>query len=154
MSKKPKKFKHNYFTLGVLAKPYGISAIKLGKLLSQAGLRGPDGAPTATTLADEVAKPTPLKDGKPFWMWHKRKVNRALTLAGLFPRRPSEAQLLLYELEKDYKACKRLDDGTSTGEIVWATFRRNWAVRLIALPAILKPVVTHRLLDRSEERRV
>ncbi len=58
-----------------LGKQFGISAIAVGKLLMEAGLKN-----SATKLAsqkaldEEYAKSTPLKDGTPYFMWNIDKV--------------------------------------------------------------------------------
>lgn len=77
MSKKnkPKKFSQVWSNQTELGKKFGISAIAVGKLLIEAGLKDP-----ATKLAsqkaldEEYAKSTPLKDGTPYFMWNIDKV--------------------------------------------------------------------------------
>lgn len=57
-----------------LGRPYGLSAIAVGKRLSDAGLRDPDTKrPTPKALDEGWAIATPLRDGREHYMWSREK---------------------------------------------------------------------------------
>ena len=60
-----------------------MSAIAIGKKLKEVGLRTPDGQPTPKALEEGFCQSTRLKDGTPFYMWHKHKVAELLKDKGL-----------------------------------------------------------------------
>ena len=65
-----------------LGKQFGLSAIAIGKKLKELGLRAEDGKPTEQALADGYCKSTPLKDGTPFFMWNRQKVEEVMWAHG------------------------------------------------------------------------
>ncbi|NJL67823.1 MAG: hypothetical protein HC894_15705 [Microcoleus sp. SM1_3_4] len=65
-----------------LGKQFGLSAVAIGKKLKELGLRGENGKPTDRALSEEYCKSTPLKDGTPFFMWHKKKVSELMQDSG------------------------------------------------------------------------
>jgi hypothetical protein len=70
-----KKFNQLWSNQTELGKRFGISAIAVGKLLIDAGLKDPTTKlATAKALEGEYAKATPLKDGTPYFMWSIGKV--------------------------------------------------------------------------------
>ena len=78
MSKKNKsqKFKNNWSNQTGLGKKFGLSAIAVGKILIESGLK--DSATklaTSKALSEGWAKSTPLKDGTPYFMWNTEKLN-------------------------------------------------------------------------------
>lgn len=72
---KEKKFAQMWSNQTNLGKKFGLSAIAIGKLLVEEGLKD-----SKTKLATEkainegYAKSTPLKDGTPYFMWNIEKV--------------------------------------------------------------------------------
>jgi hypothetical protein len=79
MSHKHKKFSHTWSNQTELGKKFGISAIAVGKLLMEAGLKDPDTKlASQKALDDGYAKSTPLKDGTPYFMWNIDKVRKLI----------------------------------------------------------------------------
>jgi hypothetical protein len=73
MSKSKNKFKNVWKNQKELGLIYGKSAIAIGKALIDLGLRNPDTkAPTDIALKDGIAMSANLKDGTPFYLWHKQ----------------------------------------------------------------------------------
>jgi hypothetical protein len=78
MSKK-KKFNQVWSNQTELGKKFGISAIAVGKLLVNAGLKDQTTKlATAKALDEDYAKSTPLKDGTPYFMWNIGKVRNLI----------------------------------------------------------------------------
>lgn len=66
-----------------LGRWHGMSAIAFGKRLVEIGLRDKTTkAPTERAISEGFAKATPLKDGTPFFMWNREKIEQALSEAG------------------------------------------------------------------------
>ena len=65
-----------------LARQFALSAITMGKKLKKLGLRGEDGKATAQALAEGYCTSTPLKDGTPFFMWNRHKVEGLMQAHG------------------------------------------------------------------------
>lgn len=61
---------------------YGLSAIKVGRVLSELGLKDKAGA-TQRAIDGGFAVSAPLADGTQHWRWHKGKVLRAFDEHGL-----------------------------------------------------------------------
>jgi hypothetical protein len=58
-----------------IGKRFGLSAVKVGNILVENGLKDPETrAATKKALSEGWAKSTPLKDGTPFWMWDSGRV--------------------------------------------------------------------------------
>lgn len=73
MSKSKNKFKNTWKNQKELGLIYGKGAIAIGKALTDLGLRNPDTkAPTDIALKDGIAMSANLKDGTPFYLWHKQ----------------------------------------------------------------------------------
>jgi hypothetical protein len=88
-----------------LGKSYGLSAVAVGKLLVQEGLRDPETKePTAQALADGIAISTPLRDGTPFFMWSRDKVRPIFE----GHRRLSQAEVCANEVRATLRAADRL----------------------------------------------
>ncbi|NJK73607.1 MAG: hypothetical protein HC849_24055 [Oscillatoriales cyanobacterium RU_3_3] len=82
MGKKKAKFSDVWVNQTALGKQFGLSAVAIGKKLKELGLRGENGKPTDRALSEEYCKSTPLKDGTPFFMWHKKKVSELMQDSG------------------------------------------------------------------------
>jgi hypothetical protein len=83
MSKKEEKFKDIWVNQSTLGKEFNLSAVAIGKKLKELELRRADGTPTAKALSEGYCRAAPLKDGTPFFLWHKRKVKHLLQASGL-----------------------------------------------------------------------
>ncbi len=84
MSKKKQyKFKDIWANQTTLGKQFNLSAVEMGKKLKELGLKETDGKPTEKALSEGFCKETPLKNGTPFFMWHKAKIARLLRSDGL-----------------------------------------------------------------------
>jgi hypothetical protein len=75
-----------------LGKQFGLSAIAMGKKLKELSLRGEDGNPTEQALSEGYCKSTPLKDGTPFFMWNRQKVEELMQAHGLQKFDPQEVK--------------------------------------------------------------
>ena len=78
MSKK-KKFRDVWGSQTDIGKRFGISAIKVGKILVQHDLKDQETKhATPKALNEGYAKSTPLKNGTPHYMWNLQKVSKIL----------------------------------------------------------------------------
>ena len=111
-----KKFTDTWVNQTTLGKHFDISAVAVGKLLKEFGLRHEDGMPTEAALDGEFCIPTPLADGTPFFMWNKNKVMELLKENGQTPLDPQEfrarelAEELGDKLEKLQKEADRINE--------------------------------------------
>jgi hypothetical protein len=72
---KPPKFRDIWANQTMIGKRFGLSAIAVGQVLKDAGLKDPaTGDATPRALAEGFAVATPLQDGKPFFLWSIEKV--------------------------------------------------------------------------------
>jgi hypothetical protein len=75
-----------------LGKQFGLSAIAMGKKLKELGLRGENGNPTVPALIEGYCTSTPLKDGTPFFMWNRQKVEELMQVHGYQRLDPQEVK--------------------------------------------------------------
>ena len=102
MGKSKNKFKATWKNQKELGLIYGRSAIEVGKALIELGLKDSSTKqPTQQALSEEIAKSAPLKDGTPFFLWHKAKACEKLdNLEGW--TRKSQEQRDLQKLTSEY----------------------------------------------------
>jgi len=81
--KKQEKFRDIWVNQTTLGKQFNLSAVAIGKKLKEQGLREAEGKPTDKALSEGYCRETPLKDGTPFFLWHKAKVADLLREDGL-----------------------------------------------------------------------
>ena len=80
MSKKKKKFDQIWASQTDLGKHFGLSAIAVGKILIENGLKDLNTkAATSKALEDGFAVATPLKDGLQHFMWNRQKISLLLS---------------------------------------------------------------------------
>jgi hypothetical protein len=114
MGKSKNNFKATWKNQKELGLIYGKSAIAVGNALIKLGLKDSSTKqPTQQALSEEIAKSTPLKDGTPFFLWHKAKACEKLdTLEGW--TRQSQEQRDLQRLTSEYisliREAERADD--------------------------------------------
>ena len=75
-----------------LGKQFGLSAIAMGKKLKELGLRGENGNPTVQALIEGYCTSTPLKDGTPFFMWNRQKIEELMEESGYQRLDPQEVK--------------------------------------------------------------
>ena len=71
---------------------FGMSAVAIGKKLAELGLRGEDRMPTERAKQAGYCRAVPLKDGSPFYVWHRQEITSIFRLAGLEPLSPEESE--------------------------------------------------------------
>ncbi len=108
MSKKNKRFRDIWINQSGLGKEFNMSAIAMGKKLKELGLREANGTPTSKALDEGYCTPTPLKDGTPFFLWHREKVRTLLQTNGL--QSLSEHEMHCRELAEQLIEAERLFD--------------------------------------------
>ena len=86
------KFADLWANQSSLGKQFGLSAIAMGKKLKELGLRGENGNPTVQALSDGYCTSTPLKDGTPFFMWNRQKVEELMQVHGYQRLDPQEVK--------------------------------------------------------------
>lgn len=99
-----------------LGKAFGVSAIEVGKILKNNGLKDGKTA-TKKAIQEGYAKATPLKDGTPFFMWNTKKVQSLLTK----DHEPlSQVDYHLNEVKNIYKESgKLIEDGQDKIGFMW-----------------------------------
>jgi hypothetical protein len=75
-----KKFNQTWVNQTSLGNMFGLSAIKIGKILIELGLKDAQkGSATEKALSEGYARSTPLKDGTPYFMWNLQKVKSLIS---------------------------------------------------------------------------
>lgn len=106
MGRNNNKFKNTWVNQTELGKSFGLSAVAVGKILAEAGLRDA-GSKKATgkALEEGFATATPLKDGTPFFLWNKHKVKEVIAK----DHKPlSKVDYWVNEVRKTFKEAGRL----------------------------------------------
>lgn len=74
------RFRDTWSNQTDLGRKFGLSAIEIGKLLVEHGLKDPiSKMPTPKAFSDGFTRSTPLKDGTSFFMWDVKKVEPILS---------------------------------------------------------------------------
>ena len=107
MGKSKSKFKQTWKNQKEIGLVYGKSAIAVGKGLIELGLKDSSTKrPTQKALSEEIAKSTPLKDGTPFFLWHKAKTCQQLDNLEGWPRQSQEDRDL-QKWASEYISCMK-----------------------------------------------
>lgn len=93
MAGKREKFADKWVNQTALGKRFGLSAIAIGKLLRQFGLKGTDNQPTPKALAEGFCTSTLLRDGRPFHLWEINKILKLLKEEGYQPKSKAELEI-------------------------------------------------------------
>ena len=105
---KKTKFNQMWSNQTNLGKKFGLSAIAVGKLLIEAGLKDPTTKlATEKALKEGYAKSTPLKDDTPYFMWNIEKVR---PLIAKDHEQISKVDYWVNEVLAIYKEAQELDD--------------------------------------------
>lgn len=76
-SSSSKRSSEKWVTMTELGKPYGLSAVQVGKLLTNAGLRAGSLA-TDQAVSDGLAKHRRMKSGAEFSVWDRKRVDEVI----------------------------------------------------------------------------
>ena len=71
---------NSYVTQSSIGEWFGISSIKVGKILIAHGLKDRNGA-TQEAVRGGLAKQAVTKDGRPFWTWEATRVSKIIDKA-------------------------------------------------------------------------
>lgn len=121
-----------WLTLTDLGRLFGISAVFCGKLLSEAGLRDPDGMPNDAALDGGYAFRRPEHNANRSILWHQQRCSELLLEKGLQPM--DEQQLVLQWAD----LLAALDEGSPSIDASPAQMAED-------LPGHLVPAVNQRL---------
>jgi len=81
---RPPRFRDTWMNQTELGRHFGISAVAVGKKLSEVGLRDlQQKEPTELAKIEGYCRFTPMKDGTPFYLWNKEKVAALFRQAGM-----------------------------------------------------------------------
>ena len=119
---KKKRFQDIWVNQTTLGRQFNMSAIAMGKKLKELGLREADGKPTPRAIDQGFCRSTPLKDGTPFYRWHKKKVAELLQQSGSKTLSPQEIRCRelaenLIQANKEYQNAKTGME--EKGAILW-----------------------------------
>lgn len=103
-----KKFRDTWANQSELGKEFALSAVELGKKLKELGLRQANGTPTQKAAQEGYCIVTPLKNGTPFFLWHREKIKTLLESNGLHVL--SREELRHKNLAENLLEAERLDD--------------------------------------------
>ena len=103
-----KKFNQIWSNQTNMGKKFSLSAIAVGKLLVEAGLKDSTTKLATQKAIDEgYAKFTPLNDGTPYFMWNIEKI---CPLIAKNHEQLSDVNYWVNEVLEVYKEAKKLDD--------------------------------------------
>lgn len=75
-----KKFNQKWTNQTELGEQFGLSAINIGKIMVEHGLKDPkSNQATSKAIQEGYAKSTPLKNGSSFFMWDRRKLKALIS---------------------------------------------------------------------------
>src|SRR5713226_2175659 len=103
---RPPRFRDIWMNQTELGRHFGISAVAVGKKLSEVGLRDlQQKEPTELAKIEGYCRFTPMKDGTPFYLWNKEKVAGLLRESGMSQLSESEVEArntatMLIELDR------------------------------------------------------
>jgi len=122
MSKK-NNFRKTWRTLTEVGQEFGVSALKLGNLLKQHGLREKDGEPTQKAKDGGFFEKIIPNEGKPYYLWHRDKTVEFLLSQGVEKNGVSAKDALCTtearKLARAWIEAQRLDDeGSKLGYMV------------------------------------
>jgi hypothetical protein len=126
MSKKNKQnFRKQWRTLTELGQEFDVSAVKLGNLLKQHGLRESDGEPSQIAKDGGYFEKIQPKDGKPYYLWHGQKTADYLASQGVeksgVSSKEASKMTEARKLARSYIEAQKLDDeGSKLGYIMLA----------------------------------
>ncbi|OEU43672.1 hypothetical protein BGV40_02860 [Methanosarcina sp. Ant1] len=104
---KKKKFNQIWSNQTNLGKKFGLSAIAIGKLLIEEGLKDQKTRSATKKAIDEgYAKDTPLKDGTPYFMWNIEKVR---PLIAKDHKKLSKVEFWVSEVKETVREAEKLD---------------------------------------------
>src|SRR5258707_1138764 len=75
-----------------LGRHFGISAVAVGKKLSEFGLRDEQKGPSELARTEGYCHYAPMRDGTPFYLWNKEKVGMLLRQSGMSQLSQEEVQ--------------------------------------------------------------
>jgi hypothetical protein len=115
------KFSKTWGNQTEIGRRFNLSAVALGKILTDAGLRdATTKEPTPAALSDGYALATPLKNGRPFFMWNRDKIFRLLSSRGIIKASHVEAETSrVFSEMRSYLSVNYDDDKME--RIVWQT---------------------------------
>ncbi|MBL1209445.1 hypothetical protein [Geminocystis sp. GBBB08] len=145
--KRNKKFTDIWSNLTNLGKIYGLSAIKMGKKLKELGLRNDEGKPTEKALLEGFAQSTPLKDGSPFYMWHKHKILELMRETGF--QKLDENEILAQDLAKEWIKINQLYEEAISGFEEEGLFMEAEEIRKTAIKKGLIPKINEILTEKK-----
>lgn len=97
---RPPRFRDIWVNQTELGQHFGLSAVAVGKKLIEAGLRTEQKEPTELAKTEGYCRFSPMKDGTPFYLWHKEKVAAIFRQEGInqFSQEEVEARNTAKEL--------------------------------------------------------
>jgi hypothetical protein len=103
------KFRNNWATQSEIGKKFGVSAVAVGKILNENGLRDlSTKLPSEKAMSEEWCVSTPLKDGTPHYMWSIKKVEGLIGQQGV--KAIDKSEQVADEIIRQIKTSNRLLD--------------------------------------------
>ncbi|GAC1460901.1 MAG: hypothetical protein NVSMB70_06680 [Chamaesiphon sp.] len=111
---KKNNFRKTWKTLTELGQEFGVSAVKLGNLLKQHGLREKDGEPSQLASDGGFFEKITPNEGKPYYLWHHKKTSEYLVSQGVdkagVSAKEAEKMTEARKLARYYMEAQKLDD--------------------------------------------
>jgi len=126
---KQKRFRDTWVNQTRLGQQFGISAITIGKKLTDLDLRGKDKQPTSQAIEEGFCKFTPMKNGTPFFLWNADRVAILLRKNGMTELSHDEQEA--YETAKSFVDLEHSDE--SYADKLWGFLIDETPVRLYPL---------------------
>ena len=119
MSKKQQspRFRDMWVNQTELGQHFGISAVAVGKKLTEFGLRNAEKEPSELAQTEEYCHFTPMKDGTPFYLWNKEKVAALFRQAGMIQL--SEEEIEARNTARDLIALAKEAEKTGVDKLLY-----------------------------------
>ncbi len=150
------KFTKTWGTQTDIGRHFNLSAVALGKLLVSAGLRdATTKEPTMSAINDGYAMSTPLKSGRPFFMWNRAKLADILREQGLSKASPTdvEASRIVSEIRTHLKIPLEYE-GSKMEDLTWDILQEVFDDMVSGVDKNIRADVRAKALQRIYEAKI
>lgn len=147
MGKSKNKFVKTWGNQTEIGRQFNMSAIALGKFLLEQGLKNPaTKEPSAMALHEGYARSTPLRNGIPFFMWNRTKLDELLGSTG--HQRASSVEVATSRIFAEMRSYLLPQSHEKLESIMWHAMPGAFEEAIAALPASRRDEVRTNVVQR------